>query len=550
MDNIYSNPSTIVIDSVRRQKQTNQEQIKKFFSELIDTYEGFSDELIKKEILDPANTDINSNQAKISAMLKKYVVAFNFLYDISNKLSKVYIYKPKRSFFKDGKRIVDELDPDMPPDDFIVDPDLLNTLEKRLYSKEISQKLKLAERLTNLCKTSVFKIYKHAGKMSMTFIPPDECTVEAGDADFPTKMTRIEFIKAVVMANNKVTEKTVEIWELPTKMNELETPMTAETRTNNKVFRNTESEETINEFAIEYNKMLKKNYPDEASIKADAGGVGDVYHAGDGFPPFVVFRSEQSLNGFWNVKDRDLIQNIKKLNVHLSWIMFLIKSSTAPIYVGRNIPAEAFDFNANPLAINRIDDGKSGAESIQASIEQLENRANIKDALDAIFQLIKLQYSHFGINLTDMVGSGNKSSAESKIIDTDQLRKMIEAQRDEWRINEENLFHTLVSVWNYLSKSNPIDHDIEMVVDFHDSQRSIDDQVKELDMDLLKMASDLTNPIELILKQNPDLTSEQARIIFEKNQSINSALEPEIELGIEGETEEPIEEPEPIEDNA
>ena len=127
---------------------------------------------------------------------------------------------------------------------------------------------------------------------------------------------------------------------------------------------------------------------------------------------------------------------------------------------------------------------------------------------------------------------------------------MIEAQRDEWRINEENLFHTLVSVWNYLSKSNPIDHDIEMVVDFHDSQRSIDDQVKELDMDLLKMASDLTNPIELILKQNPDLTSEQARIIFEKNQSINSALEPEIELGIEGETEEPIEEPEPPEDNA
>ena len=206
MDNIYSNPSNIVIDSVRRQKQTNQEQIKKFFSELIDTYEGFSDELIKKEILDPANTDINSNQAKISAMLKKYVIAFNFLYDISNKLSKVYIYKPKRSFFKDGKRIVDELDPDMPPDDFIVDPQLLNTLEKRLYSKEISQKLKLAERLTNLCKTSVFKIYKHAGKMSMTFIPPDECTVDAGDADFPTKMTRIEFIKAVVMANNKITE--------------------------------------------------------------------------------------------------------------------------------------------------------------------------------------------------------------------------------------------------------------------------------------------------------------------------------------------------------
>ena len=100
MDNIYSNPSNIVIDSVRRQKQTNQEQIKKFFSELIDTYEGFSDELIKKEILDPANTDINSNQAKISAMLKKYVIAFNFLYDISNKLSKVYIYKPKRSFFR------------------------------------------------------------------------------------------------------------------------------------------------------------------------------------------------------------------------------------------------------------------------------------------------------------------------------------------------------------------------------------------------------------------------------------------------------------------
>ena len=115
------------------------------------------------------------------------------------------------------------------------------------------------------------------------------------------------------------------------------------------------------------------------------------------------------------------------------------------------------------------------------------------------------------------------------MIDTEQLRKMIEAQRDEWRIYEENLFHTLISVWNYLSKEK-IEHGIEMVVDFYDSQNTIDDQVKDLNMDLLKLGADLTNPIDLIRKQNPDLTGEQAKIMFDKNQSINHSIETEEEV--------------------
>ena len=489
-----NNILSIVTQSIQRANILVEEGRHAYATELLDTYNGYGKKYLEAYIAENIKTPL------IQKNMKKLIICYPLLQNFIDTISLVYQTQPKRQFYKDGKLIVKKLTPDQEPfkDKYIEDEKLFDALDG-MYSKELKLKIKKAEQLTNLLQTVVYKLNTRENKLKMDYIPNDVVVVGTGIED-NTQAQSIYFLKGTVPQQSilgTTLKLSYEYW----------------------------SPETFELWTGE-NKETKPNGA-MTELRMFLGENTEYVHNGDGFPPFAVLRSELPDDDFWNLKDKDVIDVIKQVNMAFTELRYAqhFGSFGLKYIIGAKIGDESKIDLTGIMELISTNNVPGQADNIQAG--EFKNEARIKELYESIFGMVKFLYDLYGISVSRLVTTKDAQTAESKQEDNRSIQEFIKYKQDVWSLNEEILFNTMVSVFNRdRTADRKIPAGISMSVDFGDPSLTAAEAQVNIENWLVRIDNDIKTALDWMMDENPDLTQEEAQLLYEKNQTFNKQAKP------------------------
>lgn len=239
--------------------------------------------------------------------------------------------------------------------------------------------------------------------------------------------------------------------------------------------------------------------------------------------PFVLFTRhypiEQLLDFSTGNDLRDLNINIAILMVWLNTVekyqsfKQLVFNTDDPESIPNNLKLGPGEALINPT--------KEGGGSVQV----LDLQASIQDKQMIIERRILQVLSGYNISPQNFTMSADAQSGLAMEISNMGKLEARQSQLPLYTAREKEVFEVEKKVWNYHRPGEAINEDAELVVDFAEITfpKSPDEQVKEFEF--LKKNNAVTD-IDLIMDRNPELTREQAEVIYTKNKAFNDANRP------------------------
>lgn len=501
----FGSGAVAVVQSVMRAIIMTDEARRVYATELIDTYNGFGSTYLKKAIVDSIKSPVIAN-AMVNLRMP-----YTLLQTFIDAISAVYAQQPNRTFSVDGKIIVDEIKEGMDSEKYIADKDLKKILDG-FYCREFCLRIKESEAYSNLLSTVIYKINNREGKMKLDFVPSDVVVI-AENADDSTQMNQLYFMKGIGSNQQQNLNPIYEFW-------------------------------TLDKFEVlsGNTREEKPNRAVEELIKYKGDAIGEdgasefIQHIGSGFPPFVVLRSCLPLDGFWNLRDKDTNDVIKQICIALSEIRYLQRYGAFGLkyVVNAKLPSDTvmditgfWEFQPEEII--------PGTQSREIQIGELENKAKIAELTQSVMDMIRLLFTLRGINSDALSGTKERTTAEAKYLDRKDLANKITDQQEIWKMNEENIFNTLICVYNR-DNSKKLPTGLEITIDFPDPEEAAADMEKKLNNWLIMIEKNFKTPIDFIMDQNPDLNESEATMLYEKNKAFNEEIgkEETEELGPDG----------------
>lgn len=487
----------VILSPVYRQKNMSEEARKKYATELLDTYAGFGSPYLAGYIQQSINNqNIKNEMLKIVRclpLLKKFV----------NSISRIYAVQPARKFYLNGKRIVKELEKGRNEDGFVVNEKLYEILNN-IYSDKVNNSIKQSENYTNLLSTTIYKVITNdKGEISLVFLPNDLLQVNKR-IDDSTKAEQIAYVQDVenyLGAQTSISYKT-EIWNAHQK--------------------------TISQ-ALVYNDM-KEGEPTDNLASAEYEKLFGTREAGDAFAPFVVFHSSGDYNDFWDLKDNDIVAFIKSINMSLTELRYLEKFTSFSLKYAVNLKlpengvmdATGFlDLSIQNNSIPGIESGKNW------DIGEFRNEGRIDEVIRSIIFNLKMLYTLYDIPLDALISTNSVRSAESKEMDNENLLKTINAQRDVWQLNEQNLFKVMCAVYNR-DNQYQIPKGVKLIVDFDEKEAAVKTQEEWL----VEIQNNVRTYIDWLSELNPDLDHDELINLFKENKELNEGDDKEEKIDL------------------
>ena len=455
-----------VIQSVKREAFLSDVERRELASEAIDTYRGFGRQYLLKHI------DNVTHKKHVSLTLKKIAVQYQFLTNFINQLSQLYSEQPDRLFLLNGEKIENER--------------ILRVIDS-FYSDENKLKIREAERLTNLLSTTVWKVNNLGGELRLEFVPNNLVQVIPATQD-NTLATGIRFLSMTEYTGYNDILARHESWS--------QESVTIEKSDNDKIVEE-------NEAAIKYTSATRKSF------------------LGPAFPPFAVLRSSVSTEDFWNVSNNDSLSLVKEINLSITELRYLMRYASFGLKYLVNLEAPK-DGVIDPTGIWQLSQpsGMPGDEK-NFEVGELRNSSDIKAVMDAITSMIAMLYNLFGLDSNSVIASRDAETAESKALDTKRLKEIIDASKPIWSMNENVIFKTFISVWNRDNPGDEIPYDIELKVDFVEMVKSLDEQMREAELWMVRIQNDIATASDWIRAENPDFDSADAIEEFKNNKKEN-----------------------------
>jgi hypothetical protein len=493
-DKEYLYNPAITLTPPYRARRMLEDARRKRATELYDTYNGFGSSYLAGYVKQSIH---NQN---IQREMLKIVRCLPLLQFFTDSISRVYSTQPNRKFYIEGKEIMKKpksevTDLILDESKFIYNNELYEILND-LYNDNIVNGIKQAEKYTNLLNTTIYKIITDGtGNKKMICIPNDTVQVHPKNDELD-KAEQIAFIQDTMndLDNGNVIIPIHEVWTKDQKQ-----------VTNDKAQRERigiDNEDKANEAANEYEKLF---------------GYKESNFA---FAPFVVFKDETNSNDFWNQKNDDIQAYIKSINMSLTELKYLEKFTSFGLKYTVNIkapkdgvmdPNGIIQFAVENSSVPGVDNGKN------FEIGEFTNSGSIGQVIDSIVFNLKMLFSMYDIPLDGLVSTNSVRSAENKQLDKDELFSKINAQRDIWTRNENDLFKVLCAVHNR-DNSNKVPVGVEMVVDY--SENKSNDKVAE-DW-LVEIQNNVSTVIDWLSSTNPDLDRDELFALFNSNKEINS----------------------------
>lgn len=482
---------SLVSTSIKRAFVLAEEDRQVYATKLLDMYQGFGMKYVKQEI--------NKLKSEIvKSYMKNVAVCFPILQNFIKEISMVYKIQPTRTFYKDGKQIISEK-PDeksiLDPNKFVIDKELYEKLEG-IYDREFAMKIKEAECKTNLLSTTVYKINNREGKLKLDFIPNDAAVAVSNKED-RTMIDGFYYGKNTSLTPNKTVKMEWEKW-------------------------------TTTEWYTSQNQTPQENRAVTAYKKWTENK--DALHIGSGFAPFAVLRSQLADFDFWDLRDQDITLAIIQINLAWTELRYLQRYASFGLKYGIDVklPSGATSDPTGFWEFQSQNDGNIPGGESKAMVGELSNSSKILELVESILHMIKFLYDMYGIDTSSLITTKQATTAESKKIDREALRKTIEKQQEIWTINEEVIFQTAVSVYNR-DNSDAIPSKVDLRLDFYDAEKAAEESAVEIENWLVKIENDVSTYLDWIMTDNPDLNEEEAKKLYEKNIAINATNKDENE---------------------
>ncbi len=498
-DKVYEFSPTITLTPPYRVRKMTEDERRKRTTELLDCYNGFGSSYLAGHI----KQSISNNN--IRREMLKIVRCLPLLKFFIDSISRVYATQPNRKFYLEGKEIIKtpKEKTNLNNDKFLYN-DKLYELLNNLYNDNVITSIKQAEKNTNLLNTTIYKVITDStGKKKIIFIPNDTIEIYPRNDELD-KAAQIAFIQDTMndLNNGAVIIPIHEVWtkdykKVTTDINEARKTI------------DVDNEEGINEASAEYEKLFGHKETDSA------------------FAPFVVFRDEGDATDFWNHKDDDVQAYIRSINMSLTELKYLEKFTSFGLKYVVNIeppedgvvdPLGLIHFSVQNSEVPGVDSGKN------FEIGEFANSGSIKEVIDSIIFNLKMLFSIYDIPLDGLVSTNSVRSAENKQLDKDELFAKINAKRDVWTRNENDLFKVLCSVHNRDNKDK-IPVGVEMLIDYSENKP----KEKVAEDWLIEIQNNVATVIDWLSSVNPDLDRDELFDLFNSNKAVNSENENKID---------------------
>ncbi len=501
----------VTLTPVTRKKLLQENIRRPYVTELIDTYYGFGkpylEDLIRKTI---SSKNIQQQMLLIarSLPLLKFFI---------NSVSRVYNSQPSRKFFIDGKEIIktpsklnkenktkpkqdsqedsqenEPFNQMLNQDKFYYDDKLYETLNN-FYSDDVIIAIKQAEKLTNLLNTTVHKVITNEkGEIRLIFLPSDSVQVQPDYSDL-TKASQIAFVQDVIQEGSGMQKiiTVIENWSKDSK-------------------------------TIPYNAVEKENPDEDIGINQAALEFEKLFgtkECGKGFAPFVVFSDGPKGSDFWDIKDKDVSDYIKSLNMEITELRYLVKFTSFGLKYTVNIklptdgsldPSGVWQLAVENNAVPGSDTGKNW------DIGEFKNDGKIDEVIRGIIFNMKMLFSMYNIPLDALISTNSVRSAENKQMDNEELFATINAQRDIWNLNEQNLFKIMQAVWNR-DNEYKIPKGIELLVNYEEKKS----KEKVAEDWIVEIQNNISTALDWLSSNNPDLDRDEVMNLLKSNKNIN-----------------------------
>jgi hypothetical protein len=173
------------------------------------------------------------------------------------------------------------------------------------------------------------------------------------------------------------------------------------------------------------------------------------------------------------------------------------------------------DMRIDPAVIIKLfgENAEIGTVDIQADIDKLWS---------VIQKRVTTVLSQHGISPENFTLSATPESGFALQISNMAKLEARQTQLPLYRMYEQQLFDLTRIVWNHHNPGNPIDVKAKFAIDFGEVSFPKSPQEEQTEFTFKKQHNVLT-PIDLIMKENPDLTKEQAVEVFNENKRFNDA---------------------------
>lgn len=239
--------------------------------------------------------------------------------------------------------------------------------------------------------------------------------------------------------------------------------------------------------------------------------------------PFVLYNKVYPIDRLLNFTEgndlRDLAVNVATLLIYLNSVekyqsfKQIVINTDDPDSIPNNMKLGPADVIINPT--------KEGG----GSVEVLDLQSDITNKYDVIKERIMNVLAGYGISPQNFSMSGSPTSGFALKISNIGKIESREAQLPLYRNKEHELFDIERIIWNYHNPTKKIPYEARLEVDFAELTfpKSPDEKVKQ---DEFNLRHNIITEVDILIRENPDLTEEQALERYKENKAFNEANKP------------------------
>lgn len=243
--------------------------------------------------------------------------------------------------------------------------------------------------------------------------------------------------------------------------------------------------------------------------------------------PFVIFWKTYPVRELIDTTSgTDLKDATIRMAVNMSHLQYLIKFQSYKVgqISTRDASKLSGDHTIDPgyLYVNEDSEGNS------KGLEVVDFQSNIKELWDTLNSQITAFLSNYHISPANFTLSGTPQSGYTMQISNQAKLEYREDQIDIYREREHELFRVSRIVWNTDVSDKAINEEAEFAIDFAEITFPLSPDEKSQSFTFLKQNNAVTD-INLIMERNPDLSEEDAIMLYNKNKAFNASQKVSLE---------------------
>lgn len=242
------------------------------------------------------------------------------------------------------------------------------------------------------------------------------------------------------------------------------------------------------------------------------------------FYPFIGVHNGERDRCFWDTTTgTDLVEATKTIAIKNTFLYFMFPMQF------KQLGAEGTFDDKSEFKNRQIKSPLHVMKSNQ-KLTVLDWQSSLKELDDRIQSQLFQVASNYGISAENFKLTATETSGFARMIAKERLMEIRQQQIPTWRQVEGEMFDNVRVTKSVYSIDKPISDTAKFAIDFKEPQM-LEDPMAELELQEKRMDMGLTNPLEIIKAENPDIkTDEEAEEFLAKNIAIRNRLKSKFSL--------------------